>query len=87
MALSYLYELFQLIFGCRHDKIEIKKILKREMIPQYLVLSSCKRCGIVNNNVLMNINDINDLDKKHISNNFNIELEDFDFSEKPFNKC
>jgi len=84
MALNYLYELFQLIFGCRHDEIEIEKILKREMIPQYLVLSSCKRCGIVNNYLLMNINyinDINDLDSKLVV------LEDFDFSEKPFNKC
>jgi len=81
MALNYLYELFQLIFGCRHDEIEIEKILKRKMIPQYLVLSSCKRCGIVNNYLLMNINDINDLDSKLVV------LEDFDFSEKPFNKC
>ena len=84
MALNYLYELLQLIFGCRHDEIEIEKILKRERVPQYLALSECKRCGVVNNYLLM---DINDLDKKHISNNFNIELEDFDFSEKPFNKC
>ena len=84
MALNYLYELFQLIFGCRHDEIEIEKILKREMIPQYLVLSECKRCSIVNNYLLMNINyinDINDLDSKLVV------LEDFDFSEKPFNKC
>ena len=87
MALNYLYELFQLIFGCRHDEILIEKILKREREPQYLVLSGCKRCGVVTNYLLMNINDINDLVKKSVLNNFNIQLQDFDFSEKPFNKC
>ena len=30
-------------------KLRLKKILKREMISQYLVLSECKRCGVVNN--------------------------------------
>jgi hypothetical protein len=39
LALNYLYQLFQLVFGCRHDEIEIEKILKRERNPQYLVMT------------------------------------------------
>ena len=84
MALNYLYELSQLILGCFHSEFEINRILKRKRDPKYLVFSECKRCGIIKNYLLM---DINNLDKP-LSNNFNIELlEDFDFSDKPFNKC
>ena len=60
MALNYLYELSQLILGCFHSEFEINRILKRKRDPKYLVFSECKRCGIIKNYLLM---DINNLDK------------------------
>ncbi len=84
MALNYLYELFQLIFGCRHDNYVIEYVWKREKNPRYMVCSSCERCGACKNYLLV---DINDLVKKSVPNNFNIYSQDFDFSEKTFVKA